>query len=347
MVTLVSSGGRIDWSPQNLIAFSKLGSGNFNAEVYVMHADATNQVCLTCGKPAIPHLSNDQPAWTPNGKYVLFQSVDPALYDALKLPEAQKRQFTEGGAGIDNNLWVVTADGQRFTQLTHVTQGEATLHAHFSTDGKRLYWTTRAPGTGLARLTMHWALATADFVDDATGPHLVNTNVFTPLGVGPFYESHAWAPDDSYVLFSSGANPSPPSFPACACALSIWKLNLATGQTTELTDTTNVWNEHAYISPDGRKIAWLSSQGYPFTPSANWAATLKLELWIMNADGSNKQQLTSFNSPGSPEFTAGHRIILADGGWNPQGDKYINTLADVGPGTYTVRIILIEFNAAQ
>src|ERR1035437_10336454 len=158
-----------------------------------MNADGPNQVCLTCGKPQLSHLSNDQPAWTSDGKYVAFQSIDAALFNAMPMPEATKEQFTEGGAGIDNNLWLTPKDGSAFWQLTHVAANEGVLHPHFSPDGKELFWGARinrsGPPAGRAR---EGTLRIADFVVDASGPHLANIRDYQPLGRAVFYESHDW-----------------------------------------------------------------------------------------------------------------------------------------------------------
>jgi Tol biopolymer transport system component len=113
-----------------------------------------------------------------------------------------------------------------------------------------------------------------------------------------------------------------------------------------LTSTTNVWNEHAHIPPDGKKIVWISSQGYPFTPAANWQSTLKTDLWMMNADGSGKQQVTFFNTPGNPQYT-GARVILSDGSWNPAGDKYVMQMDSIDNRGDTSQVILLSFAAPQ
>ncbi len=343
-VLVPSQGGRENWSSQNIIAYSKFSNGKLGAEIYTINPDGTNQVCLTCGKTQISHISNDLPNWIPDGKYVLFQSVDPNLYNSVPSVLAGiKDQLVEGGAGIDNNLWVVTADGSNFYQLTHINQGDGVLHAHFSPDGKRLFWAAHVqsgkPGQGKGG---QWMLKIADFVDDASGPHLANERIYQPLGTNIFYESHEWFPDGQSVLFSSSANPTANQAPACACALSIYKMDVSTGNVTALTNTRDVWNEHAHITADGKKIAWLSSQGYPFTPSGQWAKTLKLDLWVMNPDGSNKQQLTFFNVPGNPQYN-GNTVILADGSWNPTGDRYVVTKAEYGQGQSSSKIIVITF----
>src|SRR5439155_22140638 len=135
-------------------------------------------------------------------------------------------------------------------------------------------------------------------------------------------ETHNFSPGNQSALFTTDANPTEALQPSvCTCALNIGILSFSTGQATLLTSTTDVWNEHAQMAPNGQKIVWVSSQGYPFTPVANWQDTLATDLWMMNPDGSNKQQITFFNTPGMPEYKGG-RVILSDGSWNPTGHAY-------------------------
>lgn len=120
--------------------------------------------------------------------------------------------------------------------------------------------------------------------------------------------------------------------------LDIYVTDLATGSTRNLTNTPGEWDEHAILSPGGRKIVWMSSHGYRFAPSQEWGNTLNTEYWLMNADGSGKRQLTWFNVPGSPEHT-GERVVVADSSWNRRGDQ----LVALGLGKGGGRISLIEF----
>lgn len=333
-VLVDNNGGRVDWSQiNNLIAFSKFGNNNsFNAEIYTMNEDGSNQVCVTCGKLSIPHLSNDQPAWHPNGNYILFQSVDPNLFNASRLPETLKERLAQGGAGIDNNLWIVTKDGTKFYQLTHVKDGEAALHPHFSHDGRKLFWAARQVNGGIRN--GQWMLKIADFIDDEGGPRLADEKTYQPLGKDWFYESHDFTPDDKTVIFSA----SPPG----PYDLDIYKMDLDTQKITNLTDSPGVWDEHAHITPDGKKIVWVSSQGYPFTPTENWGQSLKTDLWMMSSDGSNKQQITFFDKSGSSEYN-GKRVIIADNSWNPKGNKLVIDLVEIDGIAKTSKIEVIDF----
>ncbi len=343
-------GGRVDWSNQNIIAFSKFTNKKNGGEIYTMNPDGTNQVCITCNSSQISHISNDQPAWTPDGKYILFQSVDQNLYNGLSLPSGRKAQVVQGGAGLDNNLWLVTPDSKSFIQLTHVGQADAVLHPHFSPDGKKLFWASRATNkTSSGQLTKggQWMLSYADFIDDSSGPHLSTIKTSQPLGSLAFYETHNFSPDGQTALFSSdiNADSSAPS-DASAFAGNIYLFNFATGKATPLTTGVNVWNEHAQFSPSGKKIAWITSQGYAFTPTGNWQSTLKTDLWMMNADGSNKQQLTFFNTPGKEQYT-GDRVILSDGSWNQAGDKYVMQKDTIGGISDTSQVVVFNFSTPQ
>lgn len=83
----------------------------------------------------------------------------------------------------------------------------------------------------------------------------------------------------------------------------IFSVDLASGQTTQLTQDGD--NIDPAWSPDGKQIAYASDQGKQF------------ELWLMNADGSNKQQLTQndFND-WSPS-------------WSPDGTKLVYVSSEV------------------
>ena len=328
-------GGRVDWSHENdLIAFSKTAEDGF-FDVYTMNPDGTNQICLTCAKQQVPQENNGQPAWHPFGEYIVFQAQDPDL-EAPPAMQYQEEYLTQGGAGIHNNLWLMNKKGTEFYQLTYIKNGEGILHPHFSHDGSKLFWTEREKCV----VGGQWILKIVDFVVDEAGPHLENEITFRPRGEKEtFYESHGFTPDDSKVIFSADFGRED------KFDMDIWIMDIETLELSQLTDSIYVWDEHAQISPDGRKIVWISSQGYEWPPNDEWVQTLKTDYWIMDIDGSNQHRLTFFNEPGYPEYNPQERVIAADSSWNEDGTKIIATLGVMkGFRAKGRRIVLIELN---
>lgn len=330
-VLVPENGGRVDWSHENnRIAFSKIGSDEYY-DVFTMRADGTDMQCLTCNHPGIPQRNNGQPAWHPSGQFIVFQSQSPDLNVPFFLSKAEK-YLTQGGAGLHNNLWLMTKDGQKYYRLTDLKSREFIIHPHFSHRGDKLLWCEKTfEGR---RFGAQWKLVVADFRLDADGtPHLENAQKYRPRGEKhTFYESHGFSVDDKSIIFSASIGR------AHEFDMDIWTLDLNTQALTQLTDSENVWDEHAQYSPDGKTIVWISSQGYDFQPSKNWSKTLKTEYWMMNADGSNKRRLTYFNEPGHAEYT-GSQTICADSSWDKTGDRLVaaQSVGDVK------RIVLLNF----
>jgi Tol biopolymer transport system component len=333
-VLVSPDGGRVDWGTNNLVLYSRIenleGGGDLSSEIYVNNPDGSNEVCLTCDNQQIPHLSNDQPAWLPNGNYFLFQSADPTLPTNGVSPAVAKR-LVQGGFGYNNNLWLMSADGSTAYQLTHLSAAEATLHPHFSPDGTKVFWSASEPrrtgGQG-------WELRLADFHLDG-GPALQNVQTLTPLGTSgtQVYESHDVSADNSTLLYSYS--------PGQPLDLDIYVTNLTTNTTTNLTNSPGVWDEHAHFSPDGKHIAWVSSRGLPFTPTQNWEQSLRTEVWVMDADGSNQRQVTFFNTPGQPGAT-GDRVIMADLAWSPDGNSLIATRSNIGQSGVNREVVILD-----
>ena len=108
----------------------------------------------------------------------------------------------------------------------------------------------------------------------------------------------------------------------------------SSGKVTRLTDFVG-WDEHAHFSPDGQKIAWVSSrhQGsalerlplsglppildfwlvFPVTPIAfdNPPVGYTTELYLMDANGENIQRLTFAEE------------VEADNSWSPNGTSLV------------------------
>ena len=332
-------GKSLDWSRnKNLILSAKRGRDRY-FDIFVIKPDGTNEINLTHNKPGCPQKHNGNPAWHPTGNYIVFTAEKE---ENPSTPKA--KEFAVPGTGFNCDLWVMTSDGKKFYQLTNLPKTRpvrAVIHPQFSHDGKKLFWAERIKrgnsfGGG-------WILKVADFVIDNKIPHLKNIRTYQPAERRCFYESHAFSKDDKNILFSGNLQPG-----QSPVGLDIYELNLETNKLKRMTETDNDWDEHAHYSPDGKKIAWMSSTGFDIDwgdiSGHKWAKYLKTELWIMNADGSNKQRLTYFSTPGHPEYMGGARCVVSDSAWSPDGKSIIALLAYKTPrGRLKAKIVMIEF----
>src|SRR5439155_11671970 len=144
------------------------GDGN---QVYMSSLDGTGLNCLTCSGPGSNESNvNGVPAVRPQGDWILFHSW-------------RGHAFTIGSpgyGGLGSALWIMRPDGSRQTQLTEVPAGLDTgdgyddYHAYWSPDGRRIVFAhlnwNFVTGGGDGK----WDVRVADFVDDASGPHLTN-----------------------------------------------------------------------------------------------------------------------------------------------------------------------------
>jgi Tol biopolymer transport system component/DNA-binding winged helix-turn-helix (wHTH) protein len=158
--------------------------------------------------------------------------------------------------------------------------------------------------------------------------------------------SPAWTADGQSIVFSSGVEPkllrapafgagritqiddagSPASHPAIARnkyrlayqkgfqAMSIWELDLTGRHKTNshgLIVTESGRNEGAEISPDGKKVAFMSNRSG------------SMETWVSDRDGSNPYQVTAMAGTGTPRWSPNSRSIAFDVGWRDRGAVFV------------------------
>jgi Tol biopolymer transport system component len=293
---IAKNGGRVDWLSGGPIAFDR--SVNDQFEIYTMQPDGKNIQCITCSNDKIKGGDRSNPAWHPNGKYLVIQVEKPGR----KSPP---------GFGHGNDLWLISFDGKNASPLTNLpdTPDTGVLHPHFSADGKRLVWSQMRQKPHVLDKSKEyglWSLCVADFAIDDNGPTLTNIRTLEPMGPA-FYESHGFNADGSKLIFSSNAKSGKPLF----MDNDIYSLDIASGAVTRL--TTEGYNEHAECSPDGKKIVWMST---------NENVNKGTDLWIMNPDGTEKERLTNFNQPGKK------KLVAADSSWSGDGGSIVCYVQD-------------------
>jgi Tol biopolymer transport system component len=169
-------------------------------------------------------------------------------------------------------------------------------------------------------------------------PHLENVKLYQPGAQHSWYETHGFLSDNATLLFSANPNPG-----QSVAGQDIFTYDPGTDELENLTNTPREWEEHAHLSPDGRKISYMGNTGLEnqWTKFLDFMTWLKTELYLMDPDGSNLQQITHFNELGRPE-SAGARTLFTDPEWSPDGTK-IGALVDVFQGGFQEWFYVIEF----
>ncbi|PIR43525.1 hypothetical protein COV24_02330 [candidate division WWE3 bacterium CG10_big_fil_rev_8_21_14_0_10_32_10] len=292
---LSNEGGRVDWShSNNLIAFDKKGSNGFYS-VYTINSNGSNETCISCSISDFKY-NVGNPAWHPNGKYLIIQvqTKKSNIFSNLSNP----------GKGVSNDLFLIDSTGTHFWQLTNLSKSRyfyGVLHPHFSHDGNKIVWSE------LQSLNT-WALKVADLYFDNGTPKLQNIKTYQPGDTARFYESHGFTLNDSAIIFSGTPYKSQSTW-----GNDIFTLNLSNGTVVNLTNTPKKWEEHANLSPDGKTIIYMSSDNPGY---------FKYDLWSMNINGTNKTKLTHFHDSNSKYFFS--KVSgPADSSWNKEGTKIV------------------------
>ncbi len=316
---MIGEGIVMDWShSNNLLVYNKSQPNSIVPQLYISNPDGANEQCLTCAtKPAAPALDRYKgfPSWYPSGEWVVLPvEMENHTQPSLITPSWQKHMMFLNGWWA--NLYVTDRNGDKWYQLTDYSSGvnvEGALFPHFSHNGQKLVWSKLVGRPDKDHPFGFWKLYLADFVVHEGVPRLANVQDITPSG-GSFYETSSFTLDDKKIIFAADIGTTSQGF-------DIFVMDLATRRIKNLTNTPDQWDEHAFLSPTGEKIAFISTTPYKHTGSANMES-LKTELMLMDADGTNVQQLTNFNTKGYREYSS-KRTIPAASTWSPDGTRII------------------------
>lgn len=295
-------GGRPGWSKEgNLIAFDRKVGKQF--EVFVIQNDGKNERCLTCNKSGGPAGHRGNPEFSSDGRFIVFTGEN----------QYGKHGFAnEPGQGFNNDIWLMTADGGKFYQLTHYPNDWGALHPHFSHDGKKIIWSEEYEKFNFfvrGKEFGFWRIKIAEFNFSQEKPQLKNEISLEPLG-RVWYETHGFSLDNKKILFTAHQEGE------TAFYGDIYTYDLESDELQNLTQSSDLHDEHAQYSSLSRKISFISG---PFIGFLKFYTT---ELHLMNIDGENKVKLTHFNDPGYPEFPRG-KFVVGDNTWSPNGDQII------------------------
>ena len=103
------------------------------------------------------------------------------------------------------------------------------------------------------------------------------------------------------------------AFQAVANEVAIWEMNLSSADPHEqpLVTSGRGRNEGLQISPDGKKLAFMSDRSG------------SMEIWMSDRDGSNPIQLSAVGQAGTPRWSPDSKSIAFDSGWKQHGTIYV------------------------
>lgn len=239
-------------------------------------------------------------------------------------------QSTRDGRTCDQQ-YVMRVDG---TDLTKVSVGGKTTCGWFLPGSERLFFAsshaadTACPPKPDPSKGYVWGLDKFDiYTVDRDGKNLqrlTDYNTYTAEGI--------LSPDGKRIVFTSLKDGD----------LDIYTMNVDGSDVKRLT-TTPGYDGGPWWSPDGTKIvyrAWhydndADLQAYKDLLKQGMIRPNKMELWVMNADGSDQRQITKLGGANfGPSWTPdGKRIIFSSNHTNPRSrnfDLYIVNLDGTG-----------------
>ncbi len=241
-------------------------------DLYVVSADGGSDVRLT----RTPE-QESQPQWAPDGKEIWFSVFadgasrlyaigagggSPRLVGtvpgrAMKRSPEGRRVLYWTGTWTAMREFVSDLDGSRSSQLT---DGSGVVWgSRWSPDGKRIAFGDRDSKGALEVYVMN---------ADGSGRRQVTQIPASDGGA----QMPSWSPDGRALAVQAGAKDRPAH---------IWTVDLATGAARKLAAHDQLYQDEVPAwFPDGKRIAFQSDR------------TGRMEIWVMNADGSGARRVT-------------------------------------------------------
>jgi len=289
---------------------------------------------LGCAGPA------DRPASSPAASATLPRSIQP---DARERHFGELRMLTDGGEnaeayfsfdgrhlvfqstrdpyGCDQIFTLPVAGGDPL--LVSTGAGRTTCAYYLPGDHQIIYSSTHLGGVDCPPVPDHsrgyvWPIYPSYdiFRADADGSGAVR------LTETPGYDAEATvSPRGDRIVFTSMRDGD----------LDIYSMNLDGSDVVRLTDELG-YDGGPFFSPDGSRIVYRAN--HPTEPAAieDYTSLLgdglirpsRLEIWVMDADGGNKRQVTSLGAASFAPFfhPAGDRIIFSTNHGDPGGREF-------------------------
>lgn len=334
-VTLANSdAARAQFSIQgDRLLFDKVDRNGWT-RLWTVRADGSFERCLTCDNPDFTVQHTGDARWHPSGDLIVFV-VERPLVGNRRGSKPPTPFMAVPGRNRSSDLWLVTADGKRFWNLTNTAArgGAPVASPAFSHEGDRLAWSQREAASG-GSAWGSWVAQVGRFRYQRATPHLSRVVARRSTRAG-FLTVAGFAPDDR-SLDVAGPPLQPPFV---ITGQDLFRLPMdpeADGaEITPWTDSPTTWDGHLAFAPDGNLAVFASSEGFGvLEPLRRDSARFlpRTELWIANRGGDLLRRLTGFNNPTTDHYL-GEPAHIGPAAWTPEGDALLVTVTPLStPG---------------
>jgi Tol biopolymer transport system component len=259
--------------PPEGIVFSDMGEDDSNASLYVMDVDGTNVRRLT-DSPRESGTCDTQPSCSADGRKVVFfdQNHGLMVLEGSGLRQLIARPEDRAGGDDIEGMPTWSRDGLKVIYVRSVPHAQDPRTPGIDSTAESLIWAVNADGTGNGPFGPIYdfpaedpSWSPADSIGAASGSH------------DPNDRSPSLSPDGKTLLIGTGRDPSN-QFGLCLIAVGSGSIDYF-----DYSDEYPSLAMDGSWSPDGRRIAFCA------TP----AAGVPWQVYVMNADGSGKTQLTN------------------------------------------------------
>jgi len=126
--------------------------------------------------------------------------------------------------------------------------------------------------------------------------------------------------------------------------MDVYELDFDRNSFKRLSHTHRTWDEQARYTVKGDRILWISANEITLKqaePESDLPFEQLRDIWVMDADGGNKQRLTRFNDSSAPESMRG--AIVDNFAQSPSGGEILahviwSTSGRIQEGLYLIEL---------